>query len=63
MSAFYVLSYLAFSLPSLLAGNLTRVFGLIPTTDGYGAVLIVLCVVALLGLRQSMRPVSDGARP
>lgn len=63
MSAFYVLSYLAFSLPSLLAGNLTRVFGLIPTTDGYGAVLIVLCVVALLGLRQSIRPVSDGARP
>ncbi len=63
MSAFYVLSYLAFSLPSLLAGNLTRVFGLIPTTDGYGAVLIVLCVVALLGLRQSMRPISDGARP
>ncbi len=63
MSAFYVLSYLAFGLPSLLAGNLTRVFGLIPTTDGYGAVLIVLCVVALLGLRQSMRPVSDGARP
>lgn len=62
MSAFYVLSYLAFSLPSLLAGNLTRVFGLIPTTDGYGVVLIVLCVVALLGLRQSMRPVSDGAR-
>jgi len=56
MSAFYVLSYLAFSLPSLLAGNLTRVFGLIPTTDGYGVVLIVLSVAALLGLvRQSAR--------
>ncbi|BBP66491.1 MFS transporter [Pseudomonas sp. Cab53] len=54
MSAFYVLSYLAFSLPSLLAGNLVRVFGLIPTTDGYGAVLIVLAVAALWGLlRQS----------
>jgi len=63
MSAFYVLSYLAFSLPSLLAGNLTRVFGLIPTTDGYGAVLIVLCVAALLGLRQSIKPLSDGVRP
>ncbi|MEX0164766.1 MFS transporter [Pseudomonas brassicacearum] len=63
MSAFYVLSYLAFSLPSLLAGNLTRVFGLIPTTDGYGAILIVLSAAALLGLRQSIRPVSDGARP
>lgn len=63
MSAFYVLSYLAFSLPSLLAGNLTRVFGLIPTTDGYGAVLIVLCVAALLGLRQSIKPLADGVRP
>ena len=63
MSAFYVLSYLAFSLPSLLAGNLTRVFGLIPTTDGYGAVLIVLCVAALLGLRQSTKPLTDGVRP
>ncbi|MFJ7283190.1 MFS transporter [Pseudomonas sp. NPDC099000] len=50
MSAFYVLSYLAFCLPSLLAGNLTRAFGLVATTDGYGAVLIVLAVVALLAL-------------
>ncbi|MDQ0649813.1 MFS transporter [Pseudomonas cedrina] len=50
MSAFYVLSYLAFCLPSLLAGNLIRSFGLIATTDGYGAVLIVLSVGALIGL-------------
>ncbi|RON20489.1 MFS transporter [Pseudomonas brassicacearum] len=50
MSAFYVLSYLAFCLPSLLAGNLTRTFGLVTTTDGYGAVLIVLSVGALLAL-------------
>ncbi|MHC8343083.1 MFS transporter [Pseudomonas sp. RT6P73] len=50
MSAFYVLSYLAFCLPSLLAGNLTRAFGLVTTTDGYGAVLIVLSVGALLAL-------------
>lgn len=50
MSAFYVLSYLAFSLPSLLAGNLTRVFGLIATTDGYGAVLMLLAAGALWGL-------------
>ncbi|MBD9587045.1 MFS transporter [Pseudomonas sp. PDM03] len=53
MSAYYVLSYLAFCLPSLLAGNLTRTFGLVATTDGYGAVLIVLSVGALLAL---MRP-------
>jgi MFS family permease len=50
MSAFYVLSYLAFCLPSLLAGNLTRAYGLVATTDGYGAVLIVLSVGALLVL-------------
>jgi MFS family permease len=50
MSSFYVLSYLAFCLPSLLAGNLTRTFGLVATTDGYGAVLIVLSVGALLAL-------------
>ena len=50
MSAFYVLSYLAFCLPALLAGNLTRSFGLIATTDGYGAVLIVLALGALTGL-------------
>lgn len=50
MSAFYVLSYLAFCLPSLLAGNLIRSFGLIATTDGYGVVLIVLALSALAGL-------------
>ena len=50
MSAFYVLSYLAFCLPSLLAGNLTRTLGLVATSDGYGAVLIVLSVGALLAL-------------
>lgn len=50
MSAFYVLSYLAFCLPSLLAGSLARTFGLVNTTDGYGAVLIILSVGALLAL-------------
>lgn len=61
MSAFYVLSYLAFSLPSLLAGNLTRIFVLIPTTDGYGAVLIVMAVGALAGLlRQPAKPLAEG---
>lgn len=56
MSAFYVLSYLAFCLPSLLAGNLTRTFGLVATTDGYGAVLIILSLGALPALMRQ-RPV------
>ena len=57
MSAYYVLSYLAFCLPSLLAGNLTRTFGLVMTTDGYGVVLILLALGAWLAhrLRRSSR--------
>ncbi len=55
MSAFYVLSYLAFCLPSLLAGNLIRSFGLIATTDGYGAVLILLALGALAALMWQSR--------
>ncbi|WLH86696.1 MFS transporter [Pseudomonas sp. FP2338] len=50
MSAFYVLSYLAFCLPALLAGYLCHVYGLIVTTEGYGAALIVLALSALAGL-------------
>ena len=50
VSAYYVLSYLAFCLPSLLAGNLSRTLGLVAATDGYGAVLIILALGALAGL-------------
>jgi MFS family permease len=50
MSAFYVLSYLAFCVPSLLAGNLIRSVGLIATTDAYGALLIGLTLSALVAL-------------
>jgi predicted MFS family arabinose efflux permease len=53
MSAYYVLSYLAFCLPALLAGNLARTFGLVATTDGYGAVLMVLALSAMAGLLRS----------
>lgn len=48
MAAYYVLSYLAFCLPAMLAGHFSRLYGLVLTTDGYGAVLIVLAVAALL---------------
>ncbi|WP_455930384.1 MFS transporter [Pseudomonas fluorescens] len=50
MSAFYVLSYLAFCLPALFAGYLSHVYGLIVTTEGYGAALMVLALSALVGL-------------
>lgn len=59
MSAFYVLSYLAFCLPALLAGNLSREFGLIATTDAYGALIILLAVGALAGLSWQRTPVPN----
>ncbi|MGF6090775.1 MFS transporter [Pseudomonas sp. 18173] len=56
VSTYYALSYLAFCLPSLLAGNLSRTLGLVATVDGYGVVLIILALGALAGL---MRPRSS----
>ncbi|MBV7572129.1 MFS transporter [Pseudomonas sp. PDM32] len=58
VSTYYALSYLAFCLPSLLAGNLSRTLGLVATVDGYGVVLILLALGVLAGL---MRPRSGTA--
>ncbi|MGE8155042.1 MFS transporter [Pseudomonas vancouverensis] len=57
MSAYYALSYLAFCLPALLAGNLARSLGLVATTDGYALVLITLALWALSSALRS-RPLS-----
>ena len=50
MSTFYVLSYLAFCVPALVAGLSSHSFGLINTANVYGLVVIVLAVLALFGL-------------
>ena len=50
MAAFYVLSYLAFCVPALVAGLLVREVGLVTATDGYAVVLLMLCSFALLGM-------------
>jgi len=43
MASFFVLSYLAFSVPALAAGLAAGLFGLQATALGYGAVLMLLC--------------------
>ena len=48
MSSFYLLSYLAFSLPAIVAGAATQRFGLIGTTNGYACVLMLGAMLALL---------------
>ncbi|MFK3798957.1 MULTISPECIES: MFS transporter [unclassified Pseudomonas] len=50
MSTFLVLSYLAFCVPSLIAGLAVKTEGLIVTTNVYGAVVVVLALLALGGL-------------
>lgn len=57
MATFYVLSYLAFCVPAILAGFMVRNFGLVATTNGYAAVQIALCLLALSGMwrRRSAR--------
>ncbi len=49
MAAFYVMSYLAFSIPALLAGTMVRKVGLITAANGYSIVLIALAALALVG--------------
>lgn len=49
MAAFYVLSYLAMSVPAMAAGAAVGAIGLIATTDIYGGAIIVLSAIALLG--------------
>ncbi|WP_082060814.1 MULTISPECIES: MFS transporter [Pseudomonas] len=50
MSAFLALSYLAFCVPSLLAGLAVKTEGLIVSTNVYGSVVVVLALLALAGL-------------
>jgi MFS family permease len=50
MSAFLALSYLAFCLPALVAGVSIKHSGLVTTTNVYGAVVVLLALLALGGL-------------
>jgi MFS family permease len=53
LSAFYVESYLAFSLPAIIAGLAAPRLGLEPTTYIYGAAIILLATTSLISLRAS----------
>ncbi|MGJ7581495.1 MFS transporter [Variovorax sp. RHLX14] len=52
LSTFFVCSYLAFSVPSLLAGLAVGTVGLHATTLAYGGFLIVLCAAAWIATRE-----------
>lgn len=64
-AAIFVVSYLAFSLPAMLAGFLVAPLGLLNTTEGYAAVLLLIAAFGVwnqwAGLRRRSRelPVSE----
>jgi len=47
MAGFFALSYLAFSVPAIIAGLGTGLFGLHATTLGYGGLLVAMALAAL----------------
>ncbi len=53
MASFFVLSYLAFSLPAIAAGLLAGLYGLHATALGYGALLIALAGMAAVTARRA----------
>ena len=56
ISAIYIASYLAFSMPAIAAGMAAARFGLLPVTYAYGLMLMLFAGLALAGTRQP-RPV------
>ncbi|MGO7421387.1 MFS transporter, partial [Rhizobium ruizarguesonis] len=61
LSAFYVQSYLAFSLPAILAGFLAKSAGYALTTDIYATAILLLMGVGLRSIRADRRKVAGSA--
>ncbi|MGY1621301.1 MFS transporter [Geodermatophilus sp. SYSU D00965] len=61
LSSVYVVGYLAFSVPAIVAGVVAGEVGLRPTAEGYAAVLVVLTAVAVAGLLRRRRALRQAA--
>ncbi|MGO7411753.1 MFS transporter [Rhizobium ruizarguesonis] len=61
LSAFYVQSYLAFSLPAILAGFLAKSAGYALTTDIYATAILLMMGVGLMSIRADRRKVAGSA--
>ena len=63
LAAVFVVGYLAFSLPAIAAGVAVGYIGLARTTEIYGAVVVVLAVLALAALLRARRQDREGMAP
>ena len=48
VAAIYVVAYIAFGLPVIIAGQLAAPLGLMPTVVGYGGATVVLALISLI---------------
>ncbi|MGY1837566.1 MFS transporter [Blastococcus sp. SYSU DS0510] len=55
LSSIFVVGYLSFSVPAVVAGSATGAFGLETVTEVYAAVLVVLALTAIAGVRLRRR--------
>ena len=61
VASIYLVSYLAFGVPVVIAGQLDRPFGLVPTVFWYSTVTVLLALVSLRAqLRLSRRSLASG---
>ncbi|HET6393615.1 MAG TPA: MFS transporter [Blastococcus sp.] len=59
LASIFVVGYLAFSIPSIVAGIAVEQVGLTRTTEVYGAVVVVLGLLAVVGLLRARRAVGS----
>lgn len=59
LAGIFVVGYLAFSLPAIAAGIAVGEVGLARTTEIYGAVVVVLALVAVAALLRARRPAAS----
>ena len=63
LAAIFVLGYLAFSVPAIAAGVAVESFGLARTTEVYGAVVVLLALLAVAALVRDRRRDGGHAAP
>jgi MFS family permease len=69
VAGIYVVSYIAFGVPIVIAGQLTETLGQVPTVSGYAALTVVLALISLIaqirikhsGRRVDLRTTSESA--
>jgi MFS family permease len=55
MASIFVVGYLAFSVPSIVAGTAIGTFGLVRTTEVYAAVVVLLALLAVAALLRARK--------